>query len=510
MAVERQVIIPIAVGWMAISVFVSFSLPANSSGQEFRPPTIQTGTQVPKDPGTADPSTSNQDAFVPENSGRGLGLTPVSPRSQTRNAGNGGSVLEKSTTGTDSGRNVDDERIISILRSGKFDEATVGEEMENGTTVIRQRYPDGTVQVLRHVAQDKEGNFYNHGPWQTFNQKSEVIAKGQFEYGLMDGAWERWHAIGSDGLFATKPFNLFTGPFLSKATFVKGELDGVWAMYDHNQRKIFEIPYKNGKRHGTATWWYPTSEKMREISFRDGIIDGPLYEWNDQDQLVRNDEYIQGQKVLRNITFYRPQQKQTETFFLDAPLRLEGSDSWWHAKPAEYVETGHRVQHGPSTAWHENGQPKMRGQYKNGVRVGAFQWWHLNGQRSLAGIYDSGLKVGTWTWWHENGFKAIQGDYENDQPTGEWIWWDEDGTVSSRKNFSETLDSTGELVQPVENGEEQDQSGPNSSPPDSPVPGASAPEEIRPIEDSEPANESQANSDDDSKSEPQFESDTSK
>ncbi len=37
------------------------------------------------------------------------------------------------------------------------------ESTENGVEVIRERHPNSAVKVERHVTQDAEGNYYNHG-----------------------------------------------------------------------------------------------------------------------------------------------------------------------------------------------------------------------------------------------------------------------------------------------------------------------------------------------------------
>jgi hypothetical protein len=85
----------------------------------------------------------------------------------------------------------------------------VTDENEN---IITQRFPDGKPRVIRQVSQDEHGNYYNHGPWEALNQAGQMVAKGTYVRGLMDGQWSRKHESSSSGLFATKPFNLFQGP----------------------------------------------------------------------------------------------------------------------------------------------------------------------------------------------------------------------------------------------------------------------------------------------------------
>lgn len=312
-----------------------------------------------------------------------------------------------------------------------------------GLEEIRQNFPDGSPRIIRYVAQDEQGNYYNHGPWKAYNQAQppEIVASGTYREGRMHGLWRRQHDAGSGGLFATKPFDLFKGPFLSVATFRDGYLDGVWSIYDPYQRNIFEISYKDGKRNGTATWWYPNRAKMREATFKDGLLHGEILAWDESQQLIRREEFVEGRRVVRNTTFYRPNQKQTEDYYLDAKLVPEGEDSWWEAKPTPYIPQGDRVQNGTSMKWYENKQPKQQGQYKDGNPVGQFTWWHANGNKQIEGFFDDGKKNRLWTWWYENGMKQFEGMYEDDVPIGHWRSWDSDGQLRKEETFSKTSEN---------------------------------------------------------------------
>ena len=321
-----------------------------------------------------------------------------------------------------------------------------------GRETIRQRYPNGKLHVLRQVAQDAAGNYYNDGAWRAYSRDGEVLAEGQFERNQMVGQWRRYHNARSGGLFSTAPFNKYDGRFLSVAQFSDGKLNGMWTIYDQNNQKVFEVRYADGKRDGVATWWFPTATKMREATFDDGLLNGKVLEWDDQGKLTRRDEFIRGQRVIRQVSRYRPNRPSEEQFFLDGQLVLKGEDRWWEAKPAAFSSSGQRTQHGPIRRWYENGQPKMQGQYLKDQRVGTFTWWHLNGGRKLEAVYKQGQKSGMWTWWHENGMKSIQGEYDGNEAVGVWTWWDENGKVARQENFDKRnreLDgSLGELTEP--------------------------------------------------------------
>ncbi len=305
-----------------------------------------------------------------------------------------------------------------------------------GTEIVRQRYPDGKIQVEREVVQDDVGNYQNHGWWKLYNKSGQVIGDGIFERGLMEGPWKRLHAATEGGIFSGKPFDLFQGPFLSTATFEQGKLSGVWQIYDRNQRKVMEITYLAGKRHGPATWWYPNGAKTREMSFRNGVLDGKLLEWDTNSKLVRDEEFIEGRKISIATSEYSAGIKKIQIQSLEAKLVLRQPDDWWEAKPAAYETEGTAYQHGPFMAYYENGQLEMEGQFFDDLREGQFTWWHANGQKSVVGHYKKGLQDGLWIWWHASGMKMAEGRYENNRQVGTWTKWDNEGKIIDRQDMT--------------------------------------------------------------------------
>jgi len=342
--------------------------------------------------------------------------------------------------------------------------------------VIIQRYPNGNPQIERQVIQDEQGNFLNDGYWRVYSQSGnqDVIAAGNYRRGKMHGMWMRKHAKESSPLFQTVPFSLFEGPFISIAMFQDNRLEGMWTIMDEGERKIFEMPYQAGTRNGTASWFYPSLNKMREVTFRDGLIHGRLREWDEQKKLTRDEEFIEGRRLIRNVTYYRPQQAESETYFLEGQMQTLGTDNWWQAQPARMTTEGQRVQHGPINLWHDNGLPKMKGEYANGVRVGKFTWWHPSGTKQSEGVYQEGKKNGRWTWWHANGMKSSEGLFDDDSPTDSWTWWDQEGKVIERRTFGEAQQTEEIFPDPFDL---QETSIPPTIPPTSPPSSANQSEE---------------------------------
>jgi antitoxin component YwqK of YwqJK toxin-antitoxin module len=303
--------------------------------------------------------------------------------------------------------------------------------------VIRQRYPDGKIQVERRVIQDEEGNYFNHGTWKLFNRRGQVLAEGNFAKGYMDGSWQRWHNKGSDGMFSGRPFSDYQGPFLSVTNFKKGKLHGAWIVFDPMRRKIFELGYRDGKRDGVALWWYPSGMKMRQMGFKQGALHGEFIEWDQQGRVQRREQYVDGHQIVAKTQNWGANQKRSEEYFLGPQMEVSDEDDWWNAKPAVYTTTGNEIQHGRSLAWYQNGQPHKRGQYSKGLRTGTFVWWYANGQKQTSGAYEDDSRVGNWVWWHDNGMKMIEGQFKEGTPIGKWRWWNEAGQIIRTADLDE-------------------------------------------------------------------------
>ena len=311
---------------------------------------------------------------------------------------------------------------------------------------IVENYPNGQPRLLRTVALDREGNYYNDGPWVVKDRDGKVVAAGTYRKGVMQGQWARRHTPAEGGMFVEKPFTLFQGPFDSIASFKAGKLDGQWIVYDRAKRSIFEIGYENGIREGLATWFYPDTTKMRQATFKQGVLDGEVVEWDEDGRLVSKEYYREGRKLIRNTSFYRPKVPKEESYFLDVKLRQNGLDNWWEAKPAPYLASGDRVQNGQARGWYPNRQLQYQGQFRNDKPVGRFFWWHENGNRSSVGQFNrTGDRSGRWIWWHDNGMKRIEGEYKDAQPTGVWRSWDKTGKLIKNKDYNNLSTEDGNL-----------------------------------------------------------------
>src|SRR5688500_16773242 len=102
--------------------------------------------------------------------------------------------------------------------------------------VITERYPSRAVRVEREVAQDDQGNYYNHGAWSHWDENGVLKGSGEYRNGRRHGKWVRWFNTGESKILSSALYKSFQAPFVSEATFVDGKLHGTWNIVDTQGR----------------------------------------------------------------------------------------------------------------------------------------------------------------------------------------------------------------------------------------------------------------------------------
>jgi len=90
--------------------------------------------------------------------------------------------------------------------------------------------------------------------------------------------------------------------------------------------------------------------------------------------------------------------------------------------------------------FYENGQKKINGRYRNGIKNGKWTWWNMYGGIDSVGSYKNGLMNGLWQYYYINGNPKAKGLFRNGIGTdhdqiglpqhgrhGKWTFWYEDG-----------------------------------------------------------------------------------
>ena len=97
---------------------------------------------------------------------------------------------------------------------------------------------------------------------------------------------------------------------------------------------------------------------------------------------------------------------------------------------------------------YDNGQKKLNGRYRNGIKNGKWQWWNMDGGIDSTGSYKKGLMNGLWEFYFSNGNLKGKGQYRNgngaerddtsiarDGRHGKWTFWYESGVLKEKQNW---------------------------------------------------------------------------
>ncbi len=254
---------------------------------------------------------------------------------------------------------------------------------------------------------DAQMNYVNHGPWAWYDERGQVLARGEYRMGKRNGSWVRVHTIDKDTIFALPVYRGFEKPLTSSAMLDDGELNGVWTVTDAKGRKASQCHFDKGKQHGQATWWHPNGQIQRTAYYKDGLIEGELREFNNRGELIVKETYMEGSRLDTDVTNHTKGKKRSERSVL-VPVAQQHYN-WFDATVTLDKVERPKVFHGPSVWWHPDGQKEMVGQFERGVPNGTFTWWHANGQEHITGQYADGKQEGKWIWWHANGQKEMEG-----------------------------------------------------------------------------------------------------
>jgi antitoxin component YwqK of YwqJK toxin-antitoxin module len=330
------------------------------------------------------------------------------------------------------------------------------------TEVITERYPSRAVRIERHVAQDDEGNYFNHGPWSHWDENGVLKGSGEYRNGRRHGKWVRWFNAGEGKILSSALYKSFQAPFVAEAMFQDGTLHGAWTIYDTQGRLASEQQFEHGELHGKSVWYFPSGQKQREVDYQNGQIEGQLLEWvleadaatkqlqkngrplvrqgEPEHKLVAKATYQNGRRQSAHVDYYSPGVKKAEGAYLFAKEVTKTSYDFWNGEVHTAVvgKEGVNQRHGKWTWWYKDGGKQLEGEFDADKPVGVHVWWHPNGQKQAEGEFDEGLETGKWIWWHANGQKLTEGQFAHGAQSGRWIRWNELGMVVESQDFDKT------------------------------------------------------------------------
>ncbi len=210
------------------------------------------------------------------------------------------------------------------------------------TEKVTERFANGSDRIHRHVTMDAEGNFQNHGDYQEWNSKGDLVASGRFAMGLREGIWIRVWQPGEAKLFETYPYLKFKPPFQSSVEFASDKMNGVWTITDADNRIVSQVQLADGLRDGPSTWYHPNGKIYYQADYRNGILHGAFVEKNAEGQTVRDDLYTDGKRMVTEKDMHPKKNVKSEMQYLTPGQTLVTRDDWVNCRLASYEANGEK------------------------------------------------------------------------------------------------------------------------------------------------------------------------
>jgi len=176
--------------------------------------------------------------------------------------------------------------------------------------------------------------------------------------------------------------NLQSSDIMSMENYnIQGEKDGTWIYYDWERKDplLIKINYKNGKKDGKYnTYNLCDMEKTQEGYYKDGESIGKWTKYfccEDSNKISLEINYIDSTR----ISYFRNGKKHVEQGIL---IGKEGKFIGYHKN---------------------SGKIRVKGYYKDGEKIGKWNWYYEDGEIKEEQNYINGKKDGKWTYYNEDG-----------------------------------------------------------------------------------------------------------
>jgi antitoxin component YwqK of YwqJK toxin-antitoxin module len=289
-----------------------------------------------------------------------------------------------------------------------------------------------------------------------------------------------------------------TGKTKSIVPYLKGKQEGT--AYEYNQdsaitaisiykggilqsfEKINQLDDQN-KKQGIWKEFYDNRQVKKEMKFNDDSLDGYVKEYDKKGNLLSTKKFNNGKRILNapeiaNVEVYRDvyddgtlkyegvysegveigthfkyvRKKECDTTIY---LRDDTSKIYLKRLVCRYVPVpdsaieyfdgivvargavdSARNRIGVWSEFHNTGEFRGKGVYKEGRRVGDWEFFYPSGKLEQKGKYDKkGREQGIWKWYYENGKIWREENYINGKREGQLTDYDEEGKIILQGNY---------------------------------------------------------------------------
>ncbi len=173
------------------------------------------------------------------------------------------------------------DRLLVVAVAISLGACTAGPDQPR-TSVETERYPSGSVAVVREVRRLADGRSVPHGTTTTWYKNGDKRSEGRFVDGLAEGTYTVWD-LGNRKT--------------SETEFVAGKRQGGYRRWYLDGKLEREETYREDRLEGPAVTWHPNGAKRSEGSYVGGKKDGTWTYWDRHGELLRTESWRLGVKL---------------------------------------------------------------------------------------------------------------------------------------------------------------------------------------------------------------------
>lgn len=282
------------------------------------------------------------------------------------------------------------------------------------------------------------------GYWKTYYLNGNLKSEGNRFNFLLDSIWKFYSDKGIINL---------------ELTYKQGKKNGSKKIYNDKGNIVREELYRNDTIDGTTKEFYTSGKVLKTIPYKDGLESGIGYEYDSTGVIITIIEYkggfVKNTERINRRDAGGQRQGLWKEFYPSGKIHIEGR--YLNDKKNGFFkefnekgnllaitkwENGVLINNPPElavietkTTRHDNGRPKLVGNYKDGVPEGIFREYDTSGVIVSSEIYKEGILIGDglmdgknrqqgkWKEYHDTGELKAEGDYKDGVRIGAWIFY---------------------------------------------------------------------------------------
>lgn len=211
---------------------------------------------------------------------------------------------------------------------------------------------------------------------------------------------------------------------------------GLWIEFYDNMKPKWEGKFRNDKRNGYFKEYSEDGDLLSTTKWKDGI------QVEDPEELVKLDiktQYYPSAKPKFVGSYNKDIPEGVHRFYSEDGEITSSKIYRKGILMGEGIVDAEGNRQGNWKEYHDTGELKSEGEYKDGKRVGPWKFYHKNGQAEQLGSYIGGQPDGEWKWYYPNGVLRREENYYKGNEDGPSVEYSDTSKVIAQGEYVDGL-----------------------------------------------------------------------